>query len=204
MSDDNKLVAEVRTEFGKGAARRTRAAGRIPAVLYGHGSDPRHLSLPGHEVSLILRRANAILTLDVEGKRETALVKDVQRDPVRQIIEHLDLIIVKRGEKVAVDVPVVLEGESFSGTIVIQEEVTLTVEVDALDIPERLVVDIDGAEEGTQVLAGSVELPPGATLITDPEMLVALVTVPRVSTADDAEETEDEAPAAAAEPAADE
>src|SRR5690606_36126723 len=112
---DNHLVAELRENFGKGFARRLRAAGRVPAVIYGHGTEPQHVSLPAHEVSLILRKANQILDLDIAGKNLLALVKDVQKDPVRQIIEHLDLVIVKKGEKVQVEVPVHVSGESFSG-----------------------------------------------------------------------------------------
>ncbi|MBX3194753.1 MAG: 50S ribosomal protein L25/general stress protein Ctc [Schumannella sp.] len=178
MADDNKLVAEIREQFGKGFARRLRAAGRIPAVIYGHGTDPQHVSLPGHEVSLILRKANAVLELDIQGKAQLALVKDVQKDPVRQIIEHLDLVVVRKGEKVTVDVPVHLEGESFSGTIAALDATTLSVEAEATHIPERIIVDIEGAEEGTQILAKDVVLPEGTTLVSDPETLVVNVTVP--------------------------
>lgn len=199
MADDNRLPAELRTEFGKGAARRIRAIGKIPAVLYGHGTEPRHLTLPGHEVSLIVRKANAVLDLDIEGSSQLALVKDVQKDPVRQAIEHLDLIVVRRGEKVTVDVPVHVEGEPFSGTIAILENTTLTVEAEATHIPERLVVVVEGLEDGTQILAGAVELPAGATLVTDPEALVVHVTTPRGAAADEEEAAAEEAPAAAAE-----
>ncbi len=145
---DNHLVAELRENFGKGYARRLRAAGRIPAVIYGHGTDPQHVSLPGHETMLLLRKANAILELDIAGKNELVLVKDVQKDPVRQLIEHLDLIIVKRGEKVQVEVPIHLEGESFSGTIAMQDLNTLRLEAEATHIPERITVDIEGARGG--------------------------------------------------------
>ena len=178
MADDNKLVAEIRTQFGKGFARRIRAAGRIPAVIYGHGTDPQHVSLPGHEVSLILRKANAVLELDIEGTSQLALVKDVQKDPVRQVIEHLDLVVVRKGEKVTVDVPVHLEGESFSGTIATLDAASLTIEAEATHIPEHTVVDIEGAEEGTHILAKDVALPEGSTLVSDPETLVVHVTVP--------------------------
>jgi len=179
MSDDNKLAAEVRTEFGKGAARRIRAAGKIPAVLYGHGTEPQHLTLPGHELSLIVRKANAVIDLDIAGTGQLALVKDVQKDPVRQLIEHLDLIVVRKGEKVSVDIPVHLEGESFSGTMAIVETSTLSVEAEATHIPERLIVNVDGLEEGTSILAGAVELPQGVTLTSDPEATVVLISVPR-------------------------
>jgi large subunit ribosomal protein L25 len=178
MADDNKLNAEVREQFGKGFARRIRAAGRIPAVIYGHGTDPQHVSLPGHEVGLILRKANQVLELDIAGKTELALVKDVQKDPVRQIIEHLDLVIVRKGEKVTIDVPVHVEGESAAGTIASLDANTLSLEAEATHIPERITVDIEGAEEGTQIFAKDLTLPEGSTLISDPETLVVNVTVP--------------------------
>jgi large subunit ribosomal protein L25 len=181
----NKLSAEERTQFGKGAARKIRAAGKIPAVIYGHGTEPQHVTLPGHEVSLIIRKANAVLDLDIAGKSQLALVKDVQKDPVHQVIEHLDLIVVRRGEKVTVDVPVHVEGESFSGTIVVQDATTLSLEVEATHIPDRVVVDVEGAQEGTHITAGDVELPAGATLVTDPEHLVLTVTTPAAPSADD-------------------
>ncbi|PZQ89863.1 MAG: 50S ribosomal protein L25 [Leifsonia xyli] len=206
MSDDNKLEAQLRDQFGKGAARKIRAAGKIPAVIYGHGSEPQHITLPAHEVGLLLRKANAVLDLDIAGKSELALVKDVQKDPVRQIIEHIDLIIVKKGEKVTIDVPVHVEGESFSGTIVALDATTLTIEAEATHIPERLVVNIEGAEEGTHVLAGDVELPKGATLVSDPETLVVNVTAPaKVDLGEEADEAaEGEAAPAAEAPAAEE
>ncbi len=191
MSDDNKLVAEVRDQFGKGAARKIRAAGKIPAVIYGHGTEPQHVTLPGHEVSLILRKANAVLDLDIAGTSQLALVKDVQKDPVRQLIEHVDLIVVKKGEKVQVDVPVHVEGESAPGTIHVVDHNTLTVETEATHIPESFTVSIEGLEEGTQILAGQVELPKGTTLVTDAEALVVNVTVP-AATKDESAEPETE------------
>jgi large subunit ribosomal protein L25 len=178
MADDNKLVAEIREQFGKGYARRIRAAGRIPAVIYGHGTDPQHVSLPGHEVGLILRKANQVLELDIAGKETLALVKDVQKDPVRQIIEHLDLVIVRRGEKVTIDVPVHVEGESAAGTVAALDANTLSLEAEATHIPERIVVDIEGAEDGTQIFAKDLKLPEGSTLISDPETRVVNVTIP--------------------------
>lgn len=178
MADDNKLVAEVRDQFGKGFARRIRAAGRIPAVIYGHGTEPQHVSLPGHEVSLILRKANQVLELDIAGKTQLALVKDVQKDPVHQVIEHLDLVVVRKGEKVTVDVPVHVEGESAAGTIAALDANTLSIEAEATHIPERITVDIEGAEEGTQIFAKDLTLPEGSTLVSDPETLVVNVTVP--------------------------
>jgi large subunit ribosomal protein L25 len=178
MADDNKLVAEPREQFGKGFARRIRAAGKIPAVIYGHGTDPQHVTLPGHEVALILRKANQVLELDIAGKTQLALVKDVQKDPVHQIIEHLDLVVVRKGEKVVVDIPVHVEGESVPGTIAALDATTLSVEAEATHIPERLTVDIEGAEEGTQIFARDIELPEGSTLISDPDTLVVNVTIP--------------------------
>lgn len=175
---DNHLVAEIRENFGKGYARRLRMAGRIPAVIYGHGSAPIHVSLPAHEVGLLLRKANAILDLDVAGKKQLALVKDVQKDPVRQIIEHLDLVTVKKGEKVHVEVPIHLEGISFSGTISLLEENTIRLEADATNIPERIIIDIEGAEEGTRIHASDVTLPDGSSLLDDPELLLVQVLVP--------------------------
>ncbi len=178
MAEDTRVSAETRTTFGKGAARRIRAAGKIPAVIYGHGTDPQHVTLPGHQVALILRKANAVLELDIEGKEQLALVKDVQKDPVLQIIEHIDLIVVRRGEKVQVEVPIHLEGESFSGTIATQDTATILVEVEATHIPERIVVSIEGLEEGTLIHAKDVELPRGAVLLSDEELVVVGITVP--------------------------
>jgi large subunit ribosomal protein L25 len=177
-TNDNHLVAEARTSFGKGAARKIRAVGKVPAVIYGHGTDPQHVTLPGHEVSLILRKSNQVLELDIAGRTTLALVKDVQKDPVLQIIEHLDLVIVRKGEKVVVDVPVHLEGESFAGTIANLDSNTVSLEVEATHIPENIVVDIEGAEEGTKITAGDLALPAGATLLSDPETLIVGVTVP--------------------------
>jgi len=176
MADDNKLVAEARDNFGKGAARKIRAAGKIPAVIYGHGTDPVHVTLPGHEVGLILRKANQVLDLDISGKSQLALVKDVQKDPVRQIIEHLDLIVVRKGEKVTIDVPVHVEGETVPGTTAAQDANTISLEAEATNIPERVIVDVEGLEAGTQILAKDLKLPAGSTLIGDPDTLIINVT----------------------------
>lgn len=187
-TDDNKLVTEIRTGFGKGAARRLRAAGKVPAVLYGHGTEPQHLSLNGHDVFMLVRKANAVLDLQIEGASQLALVKDIQRNPVLQgiqAIEHLDLVIVRRGEKVTVDVPVHLEGEPAAGTIPNHESTSLSIEVEALHIPESIVVSIEELEEGTQILAGQVSLPTGATLLTDPEALVVGIVVPAAPVLED-------------------
>ena len=177
MADnDNQLTVEVRTQFGKGFARRLRAAGKIPAVIYGHGTDPVHVALPGHETALIIRKTNQVLDLQIDGKSQLALVKDVQKDPVHQIIEHLDLIVVRKGEKVTVDIPVHLEGESAPETSVNQDANTISLEVEATHIPESVTVSIEGLKEGAQILAKDVKLPAGATLVTDPEVLIVGIT----------------------------
>jgi large subunit ribosomal protein L25 len=195
-----QIAAEARTNFGKGAARKLRAAGRIPAVLYGHGTDPVHISLPGHEVSLIIRRANAVLDLALPTGSQLALVKDVQKDPVRQIIEHLDLLLVRSGEKVEVEVPVVLQGESFAGTIATLDAQTLLLNVEATHIPEHVVVDVEGAQDGTQITAADIELPRGASLAGDPELLVVGVSLAPAEAA--AEGGTESSEAEAAEPVA--
>ena len=189
-ADDNKLTVEVRTEFGKGFARRLRAAGKIPAVIYGHGTEPQHVALPGHETALIIRKANQVLDLQIEGKSQLALVKDVQKDPVLQIIEHLDLIVVRKGEKVTVDIPVHLEGESAPETSVNQDSNTISLEVEATHIPESVTVSIEGLREGAQILAKDVKLPEGATLITDPEVLIVGITGETQVDLGESEETE--------------
>jgi large subunit ribosomal protein L25 len=167
-----KIAAEARTNFGKGAARKLRAAGRIPAVVYGHGTDPVHISLPAHETALIIRRANSVLDLDLAGGALMALVKDVQRDPVRQIIEHLDLIIVRTGEKVEVDVPIVLEGEVSPGSVANLDSQTLLLKVLATAIPQHIVVSIEGLTDGAKITAADLTLPEGAELAADPELLI--------------------------------
>lgn len=197
MSEDNKVTAEVRTQFGKGFARRLRAAGQIPAVLYGHGTEPVHLALPGHQVALLIRRANAVLELSADGKNHLALVKDVQKDPVRQIIEHIDLLVVKKGEKVAVDVPVVVVGEPFSGTIANLDAATVSLEVEATHIPQNVEVDVEGLEDGTHITAADLKLPKGATLVTEPETLVVAISVPAATLAAEDEIAEADAEVAA-------
>ncbi|HKH08987.1 MAG TPA: 50S ribosomal protein L25/general stress protein Ctc [Agromyces sp.] len=179
MDEDNKVVADTRESFGKGAARKLRATGKIPAVVYGHGTEPRHVALPAHQVGLLIRKANAVLDLQIEGKSQLALVKDVQKDPVRQIIEHLDLIVIRVGEKVQVEVPVHLHGEPYPGTIADLDAKTLSLETEATHIPENIVVDIEGLEDGSQIHAKDVVLPKGSTLLSDPETLVVLVHEPQ-------------------------
>ncbi|NLE80087.1 MAG: 50S ribosomal protein L25/general stress protein Ctc [Rhodococcus sp.] len=178
MSDANNLVAATRTEFGKGAARRARRDGLVPAVLYGHGTDPRHLTVSALEFAAILRAhgTNAVLTLDIDGSEQIALTKSVVVHPIRKYIEHADLLVVQKGEKVVIDVHVTLAGEAGSGTLVSQDSTVVSVEADALNIPEEIVVSIENAEMGTQIHAGDLELPAGATLQSDPEMLIVNIT----------------------------
>ncbi|MCH6232269.1 50S ribosomal protein L25/general stress protein Ctc [Microbacterium sp. CFH 31415] len=194
---DTKVHAEVRENFGKGFARRLRAAGKIPAVIYGHGTDPLHVALPGHQMALLIRRANVVLELDVNGKEQLTLVKDVQKDPVHQIIEHIDLLVVKKGEKVQVDVPVVVLGEPFAGTIANLDATTIALEVEATHIPQNIEVDVEGLEDGTHITAADLKLPKGATLIADPETLVVAVSVPAATLAAEDEIAEADAEVAA-------
>jgi large subunit ribosomal protein L25 len=171
-----KLTAESRTEFGKGAARRLRRAHKIPAVLYGHGTDPVHVALPGHATMLALKHSNTLLTLDLgNGTTQLALPKDVQRNPVRGEIEHVDLVLVRRGERVTVDVPVHVTGEPAGDGLTTLELTTLSLEAEATAIPQAVEVSVEGAEEGTQIHAGQITLPAGAALITDPEALVVVI-----------------------------
>ncbi|MBM9468630.1 50S ribosomal protein L25/general stress protein Ctc [Nakamurella leprariae] len=175
-SPDTRLVAEVRTEFGKGGARRTRRAGKIPAVLYGHGTEPRHLSLPAREFARAIKAGpNTVLTLQLEGGDELALAKSVVRHPIKDYYEHIDLLLVRRGEKVTVDVPVVVVGDAVPGALVLTDLNTLSVEADALNLPEQIEVSVAGVEIGSQIAAGSITLPAGATLVTDAEALVVAV-----------------------------
>ncbi|WP_086820912.1 50S ribosomal protein L25/general stress protein Ctc [Allokutzneria sp. NRRL B-24872] len=172
-----RLAAEPRTEFGKGAARRTRRAGKIPAVLYGHGSDPKHVALPALEFARVMRQhgTNTVLSLEVGSDTELALTKTVVTHPLRNYIEHVDLLLVKRGEKVTVDVTVAVTGTAASGTLITQEATEIQVEADALNIPDGFEVSVEGAAAGTQILAGQVELPANVTLVTDPEALLVHV-----------------------------
>jgi large subunit ribosomal protein L25 len=185
---DVKITAELRTEFGKGAARRLRRADKVPAVLYGHGTDPLHLSLPGHDTMLALKTRNVLITLDIDGRdNPLALPRHVQRHPLKGNIEHVDLLLVKRGEKVVVDVRIVLVGEPAAETLVNLENPTVAVEAEATHLPERIEVSIEGAEAGTQIHASDLVLPPGSTLDADADLLVV-----NVSMAPTAEELEAE------------
>ena len=190
MSESHKLVAATRETFGKGVARKLRAIGRTPAVVYGHGTDPVHISVETHPLGLIIRQANAVIEPDIEGRKEPVLVKDVQKDPVRQIIEHVDLIVIKKGEVVEVEVSVHVLGEPFSGTNALQELNALHLSVPATSIPEFVEVNVEGLEAGTQILAGAIVLPKGATLLDDPEQLVIHVVAPRGSAEDEAADAE--------------
>jgi large subunit ribosomal protein L25 len=173
----NNLTASVRTETGKGASRRARREGRVPAVLYGHGTDPRHLELDGHDFAAVLRNAgtNALLTLDIDGEEQLALPKALDIHPIRRTITHADLIVVRRGEKVTVEVNVVVEGEAAPGTLVTQDANTIEIEADPTSIPQQFTVSVEGAEEGTQITAGDIALPAGVSLVSDAEMLIVNV-----------------------------
>ncbi|MGU3654133.1 50S ribosomal protein L25/general stress protein Ctc [Mycolicibacterium sp. A43C] len=215
-SAPNKLTATVRTRTGKGASRQARRDGNIPTVLYGHGTEPQHLELNARDFAAVMRHSgtNAILTLDIDGTEQLALTKALDIHPVRRNIQHVDLLVVKRGEKVEVDVNIVVEGDAAPGSLVTQEANTIAVEADVLSIPEQLVVSVEGVEIGTQITAAEVELPAGVSLIVDPETLVVnVVAAPTEADLEAegageaaegepaAEETADEAEAAEAEAA---
>jgi len=172
-----RIAAEPRTEFGKGGARRTRRAGKIPAVLYGHGTPPRHLALPAREFANVLRGggANVLLTLVIDGGTELALPKAIQRNPIRGDYEHVDLLLVRRGEKVHVDVRVLLVGEATRDGLVDQQVTALAVEAEATNIPTELTVSIDGLQIGDHISADAITLPAGVTLTGDPAQVVVMV-----------------------------
>ena len=170
-----KLTAEPRTEFGKGAARRLRRDNKVPAVLYGHGMQPVHVALPGHATMLALKHSNTLLELQIDDKKTLVLPKDVQRSPLKGFIEHVDLLVVRRGEKVTVEIPVHLVGEAAAGTVVATEVSTLLIEVEATKIPGAIEYDLAGAVQGARVHAGEIPLPEGAVLVGDPEALVIQV-----------------------------
>ncbi|MEJ7796606.1 MAG: 50S ribosomal protein L25/general stress protein Ctc [Nocardioides sp.] len=193
----DKITAEQRTEFGKGAARRIRRDDKIPAVVYGHGGDPLHVSLPGHETMMALKHggANALLDLQIDGSSQLALTKQVQIDPIRRVIEHVDFVAVRRGEKVTVDVPIHLVGTAKSETLVVTENSTVQLEAEATHIPEFIEVSIEGAEVGTLIHASDLEFPAGSTLLSDPELLIVNVTQQRSEEELEAELEEAEAEA---------
>ena len=197
----NNLTAEVRTKTGKGASRQARRDGKVPAVMYGHGAEPQHLTLPAHEFAAVLRNfgTNAVLTLDIAGKEALALPKAIEIHPITRSIQHVDLIIVRRGEKVTVEVNVVVEGDAGPDTLVNQETNSIEIESDAMSIPEHLTLSVEGAQAGTQFLAAQVPLPDGVTLVSDPELLVV-----NVINAPTAEELESEGGGASLETQAEE
>jgi large subunit ribosomal protein L25 len=200
----SSITAEIRTEFGKGPARRTRRAGKLPAVLYGHGEAPKHLALPALEFATAIRYGGmtSVLTLQLsDGTEATALPKSIQRDPIKNTFEHADLLLVRRGEKVTVEIPVHLVGEAAPGTLVIHEQDRLAVNADATRLPNELQVSVDGLQVGTRVTAGEVTLPDGAELAADPELVIVIISVS--PTAEQMEsEGAGEAPAEAVEPEA--
>jgi large subunit ribosomal protein L25 len=207
-----RLSAEPRTEFGKGGARRTRRAGKVPAVIYGHGENPRHVSLPAHDFANAIRHggANVLLTLDLEGGEQLAIPKSIQRHPIKGHFEHVDLLAVRSGEKVTVDVPVTVTGEVVPGGLLNQENTTISVEAEATHLPTGFEVSIDGLEIGSQVTAGDVRLPTGVTLVTDPASVVLIIAEAPTAEQLEAEVAEaadelgivEEAPETPAEPAA--
>ena len=196
-SADSNITAEPRTEFGKGAARRIRRADKVPAVLYGHGTDPQHITLPGHDTMLALKHggANALLTISVDGKEQMALPKQIQRDPIKGFLEHLDLIIVRKGEKVTVDIPVHLVGDPNPDALIVTETSLISVEAEATHIPEYVEVSIEGLNVGDQILAKDLSVPSGSTVLLDDEHLIVNVT--HAPTAEEVEEELAEAEAEA-------
>jgi len=204
-----KITAELRTEFGKGAARRVRRDNKIPAVIYGHGNDPIHVTLPGHDTMMALKHggSNALLELDIDGSDQLVLSKAVQVDPIRRLIEHIDFVAVRRGEKVTVDIPIHLVGEAARETLVVTDATTVQVEAEATHIPDTIEVDIEGAEAGTQIHAKDLVFPEGSSLLSDPELLIVNITVAPTEEQLEGEAAEGEAAegeAPAAEAAADE
>ena len=192
-----KIAAETRTEFGKGAARRIRRDDKIPAVLYGHGNDPVHVTLPGHDTMMALKHggANALLELDIDGASQLALTKQVQVDPIRRVLEHIDFVAVRRGEKVTVDVPVVVVGETAPDTLVSIELNTVSLTAAATSIPESIEVDVTGRGAGEGFTAADLTLPSGATLLTDENALVVNLMAAPTAEALEAELAEAEAEA---------
>ena len=200
MSQTPKLTVAPRVDTGKGAARRDRRAGNVPAVLYGHGTDPKHLLLPNLALAAILRNGgvNAVIDLDIDGESQLALTRQVDVHATRDYIQHVDLLIVRRGEKVVVEVPILVEGEPGpAGGLVVQDASTVEIEADALSIPEHIVASIEGLEPVSNVVAGDLELPAGVTLISPADLLVVSVNESKAA----AEPTEDEEAAGEAEAA---
>jgi large subunit ribosomal protein L25 len=202
-----KINAEPRTEFGKGGARRTRRAGKVPAVLYGHGEAPKHIALPAREFAAAIRHGgiNQVFSISITDGTETlALPKAIQRDPLKDTFEHVDLLIVRRGQKVTVDVPVHLIGEAAKGTLVMLDRDRLSINAEALHLPDRLEVSIDGLDAGERVIAADVKLPEGAELAADPDTVIAVIavapTAEQLEGVVEGEEAAEEAEGEAAEP----
>ncbi len=189
------IAAEARTEFGKGAARRIRRADKVPAVLYGHGTDPVHVTLPGHSLMLALKNSNALLNIELGKDKHLAIPKQVQRDPLKGFLEHVDLLIVKRGEKVTVDIPLHVTGEAAPETLVGIDTTTISVEVDATAIPSEIEVSVEGLEVGSQLFAKDLQLPTGSALAVDEDLLIINVTAAPTAAEVDAELAEAEAEA---------
>lgn len=189
-----KIAAEERTEFGKGAARRIRRNDQVPAVLYGHGVDPVHVTLPGHDLMLALKNSNALLTIELGADSHLAIPKQVQRDPLKGFIEHADLLIVRRGEKVTVDVPINVTGEAGPDTLIVTENTSISLEAEATNIPNEIEVSLEGLEVGAQITAADLVLPEGSTLAVDSDLLIV-----NISAAPTAAEVEAELEEAAAE-----
>lgn len=192
-----KITAETRTEFGKGAARRIRRDNKVPAVIYGHGNDPIHVTLPGHATMMAIKHGgvNALLELDIDGKVQLALTKQVQVDPIKRHLEHIDFVAVVKGERVTIEVPVHLNGEAARETLVVTENATIQLEAEATHIPEYIEVDIEGLAAGTQIHASDLKLPSGSVLLLDPETLIVNITEMQSQEALDAELEEAEAEA---------
>jgi large subunit ribosomal protein L25 len=192
-----KITAETRTEFGKGAARRIRRDNKVPAVIYGHGNDPIHVTLPGHDTMMALKHGgvNALLELDIEGTIQLALTKQVQVDPIKRHLEHIDFVAVVKGERVTIEVPVHLNGEAARETLVVTETSTIQLEAEATHIPEYIEVDIEGLAAGTQIHASDLNLPTGSVLLLDPETLIVNITEMQSQESLDAELEEAEAEA---------
>jgi large subunit ribosomal protein L25 len=197
----NNLIAQVRTTTGKGASRRARREGKVPAVLYGHGSDPQHLELDARDFSAVLRHTgtNAVLTLDIDGTEQLALTKALEIHPIRRNIQHADLLVVRRGEKVTVEVNVVVEGEAVPGTLVTQDANTIEIEADVQSIPDNLTISVEGVEAGTQLTASDIGLPGGVTLVSDADLLVINVVVAPTAEELDTEGSGEEGEAASGE-----
>ena len=197
MAEAEKIITEERNEFGKGAARRIRRDNKIPAVIYGHGNDPIHVILPGHQTMMALKHggANSLLALDLQGTEQLVLSKDVQVDPIRRVIEHIDFVSVRRGEKVTVDVAIHIVGDAAPDTLVVNENNVVSVEAEATHIPEFFEVNVQGLPEGTQILAKDLNLPEGTTLLADEDLLIVNITAQISAEALEAELEEAEAEA---------